>query len=235
MARTFEQWMADNGLSTGYGANYIYGQNGAGGSGDRSTAVLNWQREEQANTLADLMRNLSSGGGWGSGGTTQGTRFDAGLADYEARLKALLDNPDSVTQTAGYKFRFNQGQEALNRSMAARGLANSGNRLMELTKYGQDMASQEYDNQANRLNALLGTYAQGYVQDKTANMNYDLGRQRNALSALSMMNQGGSLPVSRASSGTTWANPSAFQGSWDPETDPAIQRMRQARIDAARY
>jgi hypothetical protein len=31
----------------------------------------------------------------------------------------------------------------------------SGNRLMELTKYGQDMGSQEYDNQFDRLNKLL--------------------------------------------------------------------------------
>jgi hypothetical protein len=60
----------------------------------------------------------------------------------------LLDNPDSVQQSAAYKFRVGQGQEALQRSLGAKGLLNSGNRLMELTKYGQDMGSQEYDAQA---------------------------------------------------------------------------------------
>lgn len=96
-------------------------------------------------------------------------RFESGLGDAETRLRALLDNPDSVQQSAAYKFRVGQGQEALQRSLGARGLLNSGNRLMELTKYGQDMGSQEYENQAARLSSLLSTYGQGYLGDKNAN------------------------------------------------------------------
>lgn len=151
-----------------------------------------YQKEMFSNALSGYFSGAGAGGGGGGavGGEGDGNRFAAGLTDYEGRLKALLDNPDSVTQTAGYKFRFNQGQEALNRSLAARGLANSGNRLMELTKYGQDMASQEYDNQANRLNALLGTYAQGYVSDRNNSINLKLGNDRNALTALTAAMRG---------------------------------------------
>ena len=98
-------------------------------------------------------------------------RFDAGLSDTEARLRSLLDNPDSIQQSAAYKFRFGQGQEALQRSLGARGMLNSGNRLMELTKYGQDMGSQEYDAQYGRLGSLLGNYSQSYLGDKNANTN----------------------------------------------------------------
>jgi len=55
-----------------------------------------------------------------------------------------------ITQSPSYKWRFDQGMEAVNRNMAAKGLLKSGNRLAELTKYGQGMASQEYDNEFNR-------------------------------------------------------------------------------------
>jgi hypothetical protein len=98
-------------------------------------------------------------------------RFEAGLSDAETRLRSLLDNPDSINQSAAYKFRVNQGQEALQRSLGAKGLLNSGNRLMELTKYGQDMGSQEYDNQFGRLGGLVGNYSQSWLGDKNANTN----------------------------------------------------------------
>lgn len=98
-------------------------------------------------------------------------RFEAGLSDAETRLKNLLDNPDSINQSAAYKFRVGQGQEALQRSLGAKGLLNSGNRLMELTKYGQDMGSQEYENQFGRLGGLVGGYSQSWLGDKNANTN----------------------------------------------------------------
>ena len=98
-------------------------------------------------------------------------RFEAGLSDAESRLKSLLDNPDSINQSAAYKFRVAQGQEALQRSLGAKGLLNSGNRLMELTKYGQDMGSQEYENQFGRLGGLVGGYSQSWLGDKNANTN----------------------------------------------------------------
>ena len=82
-----------------------------------------------------------------------------GYTGAERRLADLLDNPDSIKQSGAYKFRLNQGQEALQRSMGAKGMLNSGNRLSELTKYGQDMASQEYDNQYGRLSDLFGKYS----------------------------------------------------------------------------
>jgi hypothetical protein len=96
-------------------------------------------------------------------------RFEAGLSDAETRLRALLDNPDSIQQSAAYKFRVGQGQEALQRSLGAKGLLNSGNRLMELTKYGQDMGSQEYENQFGRLGNLLTNYSGSWIGDKNAN------------------------------------------------------------------
>ena len=130
----------------------------------------------QANSKK-MLSDLLSGGGSSSSANPFGAapsvstsnRFESGLSDAESRLRALLDNPDSVQQSAAYKFRVGQGQEALQRSLGAKGLLNSGNRLMELTKYGQDMGSQEYDAQYGRLGSLLGNYSTGYVGDKNAN------------------------------------------------------------------
>lgn len=96
-------------------------------------------------------------------------RFEGALTGSEGRLNSLLDNPDSIKESAAYKFRVGQGQEALQRSMGAKGMLNSGNRLMELTKYGQDMGSQEYDAQFGRLKGLYDTNAQAWLGDKNAN------------------------------------------------------------------
>ncbi len=103
-------------------------------------------------------------------------RFEAGLASSENRLSSLLDDPSSIQQTAAYKFRLGQGEQALQRQQAAKGMAGSGNRLMELTKYGQDMASQEYDAQAGRLQNLLGTYSGAWNQAQGTNVQEALGR-----------------------------------------------------------
>lgn len=52
----------------------------------------------------------------------------------------------------GYKFRLDQGSQALERSAAARGGLLSGGHLKDLTGYQQSMASQEYGNAYNRFN-----------------------------------------------------------------------------------
>ena len=96
-------------------------------------------------------------------------QFQGALGDTQNRLTSLLDNPDSINQSAAYKFRFNQGMDAVNRNLAAKGLLGSGNRLAALSDYGQGQASQEYGDQFNRLSGLLGTNTQGYLGDKNAN------------------------------------------------------------------
>jgi hypothetical protein len=61
-----------------------------------------------------------------------------------------LDN----TNDPGYAFRLQQGEQALQRGAAAGGGAFSGGTLAALTRYGQDYASNEYQNVYNR--ALTG-------------------------------------------------------------------------------
>jgi hypothetical protein len=56
----------------------------------------------------------------------------------------------------GYQFRLDEGQKAIERSAAARGMLGSGGTLKALTRYAQGVASDEYNNYANRLAALAG-------------------------------------------------------------------------------
>lgn len=164
---------------------------------DYMNTLDNWQSDYKSNSNASALSNFNRmgklrelmsmvdtgeesssyvnpfgvGGGSGAPSLATDNRFSSGLSDAEARLRSLLDNPDSIQQSGAYKFRVKQGEDALQRQMGAKGLLNSGNRLMELTKYGQDMASQEYDAQYGRLGNLLSNYSTGYVADRNANTN----------------------------------------------------------------
>lgn len=77
-------------------------------------------------------------------------------SDPSAALAMLQQDPS-------YKFRLQQGQSALENSAAARGGMLSGNALRALSDYGQNTASMEYANVANRLAGLSGV-GQGTAQ-----------------------------------------------------------------------
>ncbi len=62
----------------------------------------------------------------------------------------------AFTESPGYQFRLAEGQKAIERSQAARGLLGSGQTLKAITEYGQNIASQEYGNYMNRLSGLAG-------------------------------------------------------------------------------
>lgn len=56
-------------------------------------------------------------------------------------------------QDPGYQFRLSEGMKGLERSAASRGGLLSGGTLKGIQRYGQDMASQEYQNAFNRYQA----------------------------------------------------------------------------------
>ena len=186
MAQSFKDWMDSRGLS--YSADnpdYVVSPGaspsrtsnsmaatGIGGSMPVSVAMNQWKQESSGGALSDLIAGgaAASANPFGNVPTVNNfNRFEAGLTDAESRIKSLLDDPDSIKQTGAYKFRVKQGEDALQRQMGARGMLNSGNRLMELTKYGQDMGSQEYENQFGRLGNLLTNYSGSWIGDKNAN------------------------------------------------------------------
>jgi hypothetical protein len=105
---------------------------------------------------------------------------------YENSLMKLMNDPNSIANTNAYKFRFNQGQQALERSAAARGMTGSGNTLAALQEYGQGLASQEYEKEADRLGSLTGAQKQyilgliGAANQEAATANqFQIGNQGN--------------------------------------------------------
>lgn len=67
-------------------------------------------------------------------------------------------------QDPGYQFRLDEGNKALDRSAAGRGMLLSGAQLKSLNRFNQGMASQEFGNWFNRLYGLAGMGQNAAVQ-----------------------------------------------------------------------
>jgi hypothetical protein len=138
---------------------------GGGSTGGDSSGGIDW---------SSLLGLLQGGYGLGNaignpGGMNMGQVINLGreagrLSDpfgpqrgqYQTQLNSLMSDPNSITQSPAYQFRLNQGIGAIDAGAAAKGMLGSGNRMMELEQFGQGLASQEYDNQFNRLALLSG-------------------------------------------------------------------------------
>lgn len=79
---------------------------------------------------------------------------------------------DDFQTDPGYQFRMGEGMNAIQNSAAARGGLLSGGTLKALQKYGQDFASNEYNNAYNRFNTdntnVFNRYASIAGQGQTA-------------------------------------------------------------------
>ena len=114
---------------------------------------------------------VGSGGagvaGYG-GSSAQAFQTAAGAADpfaaqrgqYQTALQQLMTGGTSaIAADPSFQQRLQGGQQALERSQAAKGFLGSGNILTELLNYGQGQASQEYQAQYDRLAKLAGVDA----------------------------------------------------------------------------
>ena len=88
--------------------------------------------------------------------------LDAQIADLEGQIAQAQQGggagPDysAFFQSPGYQFRQDEGIRAIDRSASARGQLMSGGTLRELQRYGQGLASSEFNSYANRLSDLAG-------------------------------------------------------------------------------
>jgi hypothetical protein len=102
---------------------------------------------------------------WLQAGTSAINQLSNSLTsgDLSKQWTGQFQAPTNVTEQndPGYQFRLQQGQQALERSAAARGGVLSGGAVKAAQRYGQDYSSNEYGNVYNR---ALGEYQMGYNQ-----------------------------------------------------------------------
>jgi hypothetical protein len=136
-----------------------------------------------------------------------GLSDNAGAAGYgsAARNFSMAD----FEQDPGYAFRMSEGLKALDRTAASRGGMLSGAALRGATRYGQDMASQEYQNAYNRyqtnragiLNPLQSLAGQGQT---TANTLGTAGQQYAANAGNAYMGAGNAAASGYVGSANAW-------------------------------
>lgn len=131
----------------GAGSSLISGGKASKAQRDAAAQQLAYQREKDAQDRADLAPWRTTGASalarlaqeYGLSGGTGGATPSSGF-----------------TADPGYQFRLAEGNKAIERSAAARGLLGSGATLKAANNYAQDVASQEYGNYWNRLAGLAG-------------------------------------------------------------------------------
>ena len=107
-----------------------------------------FQTQDDARSVSDDIRNAADEG-IGAVNNLMSPYSNAGRAGVEGFL-SLLANPSSVTSLPGYEFRRQQGQQAIERSAAAKGMLQSGNNLTNIMDYNQNYATQAYGEELNR-------------------------------------------------------------------------------------
>jgi len=129
---------------------------GANAAKKASKAQVDAAREAQAANERNLQKQIDLQEPFRQGGLTAqnkimellGVGGNANAADYGSMAKSFGN--DQFQQDPGYAFRQAEGMKALERSAAARGSLLSGSALKGIQRFGQDLASQEYQNAFNR-------------------------------------------------------------------------------------
>lgn len=105
---------------------------------------------------------------WLAAGRKGLTKYQAALGldgDQAAQLQELQSSP-------GYQFRLAQGQRGLNAGLAARGGMGAGKAMTAAQQYGQDYASNEYNNRLAQLANLSGVGQQMATGQQQAGAQY---------------------------------------------------------------
>lgn len=123
----------------------------------------------------------SSGGGGGS--TSAGTYDPYGPYRGQAAntLQTLLQDPSQALAQPGYQQMLQQGQQTVNRGMAAAGQLQSGQEQVALQNLGQQQFSSYYNNLLGQYMQLSGASQQpanaALAQQQAANLAQNRGQQ----------------------------------------------------------
>ena len=127
------------------------------------------------------------------------------------------------TKTPGYDFRLGQGYDAIESSAAGRGGLYSGATMRRLQEYGQDYASNEYNNFLNRLASGAGAGQAAAGNQAAAGQNFAAG------GANALANIGNAQAASAIGVGNAWqggiGNLASIYGSQVGQSDDNRLRL----------
>lgn len=160
------------------------------GDNARNSVIQEASRRNSLINLYKLMGDSSYGGGSGSGeagdrgaGGPQApvtvTGMPAPGQDAYSQKMLSMSTGKYDASDPSYKWRFDEGQRALERSHAAKGLNFSGNVATALVGYGQGMASTEYAAEFDRMMKAAGLVTTQYdsaIRGLAAMANIDYNR-----------------------------------------------------------
>lgn len=168
----------------------MIGQQGAQQGGDMAWGaglMGNAQAQQAAAIAADQQRkNRALSSPWTGSGESAlgkitnllglGTLTQEGNNDgiswvkgYGSPEEARTAANNAFVASPGYQFRQEEGTKALDRSAAARGMTLSGAQTKAVTKFGQDIGSEEYGNYLSQLFNLAGMGGQAQQGTQGAN------------------------------------------------------------------
>ena len=192
-------------IAAGVGAAGSIGSSLIGSSAAKSAA--NTQEQASQNAIDEQQREfntqqanyapwLAAGGGALSqltAGTAPGGAFVTPYSGtYQAPAPFTAPTGVDESNDPGYAFRLAQGNQAIQRAAAAGGGAFSGGTLKALSRYGQDYASNEYQNVYNRAltgyNTNVNTGLNSFLTNFNA-YNTGQGNAYNRLASLAGMGQ----------------------------------------------
>jgi hypothetical protein len=167
----------------------------------RQLLMAGWTREQAAQyareayaasyqTLPDSSAGVSGPqsrqrGGYrdGEGQWVEGLGEPTSTApEYDASWIQNWNAADEIKKQPGYDFQYKTGQQALERSRAARGDWMSGDTGTALTQYGQDFASNYWDKMWNQYGSLWGG-GSGSGESSQVAINFGNNAANNAINA----------------------------------------------------
>ena len=146
-------------------ASSAFGANSANKSADANVSAAN-QANETNRYIYD--NNIKLSEPWRTTGVNalDALSYEAGIGPKPAA------GFQGFQQSPGYQFNLDQGNQAMERMAAARGLRLSGGTLKEGAKFASGLASQDYGNWWNRMAGLAGAGQAAAGQQANAGTNY---------------------------------------------------------------
>lgn len=179
----------------------VYAANQAQDAAQQAAGQVGQSATEALRYNAELTRPWREAGSIALGDLLRGTQPGGDLL----RPFAMSD----FQTDPGYQFRQAEGQKALDRAAAARGGFNSGAALKDAQRFGQDLASSEYQNAYNRW-----AQQQGNVYNRLAGISGtgQTSTQQLASTGANLIPQIGQAQAGATLAGSN-ARQSAYQGA----------------------